>query len=187
MLHILSLSGFIVSFYLLITTSHALPSGSKSASSSAADTRAVRPSDAGESGSSQTKPSRAPAIALTHDWPIHCNKLRPPFAKHLNRADCFHISTSIESLPDAQSYRIYSDDGGRSEWVFGDCYVSMAALRVGATDVFKPATIAHEIRRVAHECAEPYVSGSTSVGSRGNFVLVVSSIHISANGTVATG
>ncbi len=63
----------------------------------------------------------------------------------------------------------------------------MAGVQVGATDVFKPDTIAHEIRRVAYECSELYVSGTTNVGPRQKFVLVVSSSFLGANGTVATG
>ena len=125
-------------------------------------------------------------LELEPEWPVLCSKPRRPFALPLVKEDCQHLSDDIGRSDGAHTFRVYRQAEGKLNWSYGGCYVSVAGIREGVTDVFKPDLIAWEIMRVAQLCTPIGLGGVSNVGPRRCFIIVVSNFKIGMNSTVAT-
>ena len=125
-------------------------------------------------------------LELEPEWHVLCSKPRRPFALPLVKEDCQHLSDDIRKSDGAHTFRVYRQAEGPSKWSYGGCHVSVAGIREGVTDVFKPNLIAREIMRVAQLCAPIGLGGVTNVGPRRYFIITVSNFRIGMNSTVAT-
>lgn len=130
-------------------------------------------------------PVEASTESFGSDWPILCIKPGRPFALPPVQADCQHISTEIENSVDATAFRVYKQAEGGLNWSHGGCLVSLVGAQTGSTDVFKPVLIARDIMRVVKYCEMAGTGGTTTVGPRKMFALVVTNLIVEFNGTVA--
>ena len=174
---------------LLLTTIYAFPSDLKpNPRRSGGPERDIPPFILKNPGRSTTVSAsstrvQTPTIALEPGWPIRCNEPSRRYPTQLDTANCRVIAVGIENKPDSSVLRIYSAADGELQWVHGDCYVNMWSPTAGATDVFQPLLIAHDIRRVLQACGPRGVGGTTSVGPREKFCLLVTNYYRGANRT----
>ena len=188
MMYVAYSSKALATLYLLIVTSYASTSASKpGALSPIVNKRNISAPETFEAfdtstvAASQTKLVEAPTSMLQPDWPIICSQPSRQLALPWNKKDCLRIATQIETGPGATSFRIYGETGERLAWVLDNCCVLLRGLTVGSTDVFKPILIARSIRRVVHVCAQSRLGGTTNVGPRRKFILIISNSTPDAN------
>ena len=135
-----------------------------------------------------TSPQRVAGKPFTStfepEWEVTCTIPSEVVSWRRIGDDCTAICARIESSEGANRPRIYSQADTPLVLVNGNCFVTMFALRLGATDVYKPNLIAQTIRYVVERCSGFGLGGSSNIGPRGKFELMVS--NLGANDTDAT-
>ena len=170
---------YLATFLLVVTVSYAFPPNSRLTLPSSIATKPDASSSETSNNTNATgiaDPRTSPIDRLPYDEPhIFCDQPHMVPRRPWDEPDCLRIAAVIEDSLASSSPRVWGIVGGKEIvfWENPECRASMISVLDGATDVFAPVLMAQSIRRVVEQCRTYKMGGTTRVGPRENFSLIV--------------
>jgi len=184
MLSVILSSNAFIFFHLLVTTTYAFPAYPQLVSPLVADRHNVSSPNMLDNLNVNRIPSTE-ALNLPPEpvWSITC-ETEPFTHRPVIGTDCLQIATQIENSAGATAYHLYKASDPGLGWRNGGCYIFLDSMLPTDTDVFRPISIALNIRRVVEKCDT--LGGATAIGPRRKFDLFIEPWDVDSATTVAT-